>query len=125
MRRILCLLLVTLLALSTVGYAGESQEEEIVFADPVLENIMRKLVDNPEGALTRESLKAVENLNIGIDGENTPEDEKIHDLTGLQYCMNLSGLALYGHAVEDISPLAGLTGLKYLDLGAFEPARAP
>lgn len=117
MRRILCLLLVTLLALSTVGYAEESQEEEIVFADPVLENIMRKLVDNPEGALTRESLKAVENLNIGIDGENTPEDEKIHDLTGLQYCMNLSGLALYGHAVEDISPLAGLTGLKYLDLG--------
>ena len=107
MRRVICALLAALMALSAVGYA-EKAEEEIKFADPVLENIMRKIVDNPEGAPTKKALAGVREINIGVDWENTPDSEKVHDLSGLEYCEELFSLSLYGHAVEDISPLAGM-----------------
>jgi len=117
MKKAICVLLVALLALSAVGYAGESGEEEVAFADPVLENIMRKLVGNPEGALTVEALAEVQTLEYFADGDNTPEEEKIHNLSGLEHCVNLFKLSIPGNAVGDISPLSGLTGIAYLDLG--------
>lgn len=117
MRRILSLLLVTMLALSTAGYAEPFLEEEVVFGDPVLENIMRKIVGG-DGALTRKALAGVREVSIGVDGDSTPDSEKVHDLSGLEYCEDLFNLSIFGHAVADISPLAGLTNLEYLDLGS-------
>ncbi len=40
----------------------------------------------------------------------------ISDLTGLEYCLNLQGLALTGNGISDISALAGLSNLQGLAL---------
>jgi len=40
----------------------------------------------------------------------------IQDLTGLEYAINLGGLAVYDNQISDLSPLSGLTDLWGIDL---------
>lgn len=43
-------------------------------------------------------------------------ESDIHELTGLEYAINLTTLQLYGNRVSDLTPLAGLTNLEELYL---------
>ncbi len=40
----------------------------------------------------------------------------VHDLTGLEYCVNLTTLGLEQNSIEDISPITNLTCLEDIDL---------
>ncbi len=73
-------------------------------------------------------LKAVVEGELWIS-DPTPEDmlaltslladrKEITDLTGLEYAANLESLWIRWNRIEDLSPLAGLTKLRYLDAHA-------
>ena len=42
------------------------------------------------------------------------DEARISDLTGLEWATNVTGLALQGNSISDISPLANLTNLTTL-----------
>ncbi len=48
----------------------------------------------------------------------TSSGKTITDLEGLQYAKNLSSLIIRDNGIRNLSPLAGLTGLSYLDLSS-------
>ena len=47
---------------------------------------------------------------------NITEDQRIKDLTGLEYAKNVTELSLGNHAITNLQPLAGLTKLRALQL---------
>ena len=52
-----------------------------------------------------------------LDTSKLQITEKIGDLTGLEYAINLEFLLLPQNRIQDIRPLANLTNLTFLDLG--------
>jgi Leucine-rich repeat (LRR) protein len=91
-----------------------------IFADSALEELMRfkigKFVGNIEpsdlDSITSFSSRTEKNRNL------TGVTEKIENLTGLEYCTNLTNLDLSHNDISDISPLANLNNLKELNLGS-------
>ena len=49
------------------------------------------------------------------------EGQGIRDLTGLQFATNLSSIRIDGSKVSDLSPIAGLTQLKRIDIDFTDP----
>ena len=80
----------------------------VTFPDPNLEDVIRKAIDKPEGAISTSDLEHLTTLDA--------PDRGITDLTGLEYCVNLQKLILYDNNISDITPLAGLSNLKTLSL---------
>ena len=68
-----------------------------------LEQALGKNADDPITDLELAGLSALYAAGAGIS-----------DLTGLEYCINLTGLILGGNQISDISPLANLTSLTQL-----------
>jgi Leucine-rich repeat (LRR) protein len=81
----------------------------VTFPDPNLETAIREALNKPSGALRVSELAGLANL--------TASDSGIEDLSGLQYCTNLTDLDLWHNQISDISPLGNLTKLTYLELG--------
>lgn len=93
-------------------------EKTVVFADPLLEKMVRADMNKPEGDITLAEAEAVTELALGIDWQPEPApNSQITDISGLEYFTNLEDLNLAFHAITDISPLAGLTKLTQLSLG--------
>lgn len=67
---------------------------------------------------TKKDLEKIVNLSpeVCVAHCATEEGVKIHDLTGIEYCINLESLSLVNQRVTDISPVKNLTKLKKLDL---------
>ena len=89
----------------------------VEIADPVLSDMLRAAIGQPEGSLTLAQAQSVTTLDLyqqlqGYLSEAAP----ITDLTGLEAFTNLESLDLSDHAVTDLSPLAGLTKLTALSL---------
>ena len=84
------------------------EEEAVAFPDPNLEAAIREAIGKPTGPIYCSDLEELINLPAG--------ERSISDLTGLQYCTNLSWLHLYDNQISDISPLADLTNLTELRL---------
>ncbi len=78
------------------------------FPDKSLEAAIREALDKPVGGITAEELATIETFNASNLG--------IADLSGIQYCVNLTYLDLGDNEITDISPLADLTNLIYLHL---------
>ncbi|MEA4870465.1 MAG: leucine-rich repeat domain-containing protein [Christensenella sp.] len=92
--------------------------QTVVFADPVLEKMVRAAMNKPEGDITIAEAEAVKELKLGIEWQlQIPPETQIKDLSGLEYFKNLETLELGFHNIHDISPLAGLTKLNSLSLG--------
>lgn len=90
-------------------HTGTSVAQTAVqFADPNLETVVRVELAKPVGPLTQEDLANLESLSAGR--------QNIIDLTGLEWATNLVSLDLSGNMVGDISALAGLAKLSYLEL---------
>lgn len=132
MKKILCVSLAAMLALGLLGCgtpaateaptsalaAEPTAESVVVFADPVLEAMVRAAMGKPEGDITVAEAEAVKELKLGIDWQQQPaENTQIKDISGLENFKNLENLELQFHAITDISPLAGLTKLTSLALG--------
>ena len=82
--------------------------------DPILQKAVRQQLGMDAGSLlTKADMLRLASLNI-LELQIT---EKISNLTGLEYAVNLEFLAVVGNHVQDLRPLANLTKLTFLDLG--------
>jgi len=92
---------VLLLWLSSPVWASDA----VYFADPHLKAVVEATLwisdPSPDDMLGLTSLAA--------------EDKGITNLTGLEYALNLERLWIRWNHVSDLSPLAGLTNLRFLD----------
>jgi len=81
--------------------------------DPNLEIHIRYAMEYQVGDLLEDKLLELDSLtnaNVGLK-------HKISELDGIEYCNNLSYLALNNANIVNLTPLENLTNLKYLDLG--------
>ncbi len=76
--------------------------------DPNLEALIRETIGKPEGDITDTDLQGITEL-VGSSRD-------IENLTGLEYCTNLTYLFLTRNQISDISSLANLTSLTSLVL---------
>lgn len=98
----------------------ETPEPVVVFTDAVLEELVRKAMNKPEGDITLAEAAAITELNLEMDG-NDWSLPRIADVSDLKQFPNLIHLNLNwalndGDKDFDLSPLAGLTKLEYLYL---------
>lgn len=100
---------------------SEVPEPVVAFTDPVLEELVRKAMNRPEGDITMAEAEAVTELNLEMNG-NDWSSPRIADVSDLKQFPNLTGLTLNwallynGDEMFDISPLASLTKLERLYL---------
>lgn len=89
-----------------------------IFNDSRIENAVRYYLgrETDNIALTRKDLIEISELNIS--GENKSINEKLNDLSGLEYCTNLTDLRLPYNNLEsdDLIKINSLDKLEYLDL---------
>jgi len=82
------------------------------FPDPNLEAAVREEIGKPTGDILDTDLVGTGFTLLSAVGDG------IVDLTGLEYCTDLTDLNLYSNQISDISALAGLTNLTNLRLGS-------
>ena len=93
---------------------GDNADEEVAhpedfapFRDPALRAAVQRELGIESGApITSDDLAGLTTLNV--------EREGIRDLTGLELAVNLERLDMAYNDVSDLSPLAGLDGLRFL-----------
>lgn len=116
MKRLLCILLVTLIAFGTAAYADSAV---VTFSDPMLEAMIRATLGKPTGDITQEEAQAVTRLDLSIEWQRyVSSATPIQDIRGLESFTNLESLDLTLHEITDITPLAGLKNLTGLWLGS-------
>jgi len=95
----------------TVYYEGTCGQNIVDIPDANLELKLRRFLNKPpsEGPLFDTDLARLEALDIS--------DSAIADLTGLDYCVNVTALYAGGNQFSDISALAQLTKIYALYLG--------
>ena len=115
MGKVLSLWLVLAIIATCVGCGDEGPTNETVtnetvvtFPDSNLEVAIREAIGKPEGPIHTSELEGLSFL--------AASRRDITDLTGLEYCTNITHLSLAYNQVSDISPLASLTNLTWLDL---------
>jgi len=104
---LLAIACVLTIGLSSCG-CGPAGDQVVDFPDPNLEAAVREALNKASGPIYASELAGLVSLSAS--------DRGIQDLSGLEYCTNLSGLSLWGNQISDVSPLAGLTNLTSLDL---------
>ena len=88
---------------------------QVHIPDPNLRTLIaEELGKSPNAPITAEDMKRLTFLSK-IEGQG------IRDLTGLQFATNLSSIRIEGSRVSDLSPIAGLTQLKALDIDFTDP----
>ncbi len=108
---------------TTVPAAQSSQatepepEKVVVFTDPVLEELIRKALNRPDGDITLAEAEATTELNLEMEG-GVPIP-RVEDISDIVQFPNLTSLNLNWALYEpncnmDISPLAALTRLECL-----------
>ncbi len=101
-------LLVSLLSILITVSSCKTGEAITIFPDTNLERAIGWAVNQPEGDISQERLENLVKLDLS--------KLLIHDLTGLEYCINLEDLNLDTNEITDISPLSSLKKLETLDL---------
>ena len=107
--------------ISALDYPGQVGEPPIItqpdvipgrhvqIPDPNLRTAIAEMLNkNPNAPITVEDMEGLTRLNV--DGKD------IRDLTGIQFATKLSVIKGSGSKVSDLSPIAGLTQLKSLDI---------
>ena len=83
--------------------------ETVVFPDKNLEKAIRTALDKPAGeAMTPAEMAELTELITSHQG--------ITDLSGIEYCTNLTLLDFGSNQISDLSPLVSLTNLAILQL---------
>jgi len=86
-------------------------EESIYIPDPNLRRVLEKMINPPSlrnRSLSEKTLKKVRHLYM--------DNEKIRDLSGIEWCKNVESLYLMDNPIEDLSPLYALKKLRILDV---------
>jgi len=82
----------------------------VTFPDPNLETAIREAIGKPMGDIYPSDLAGLTHLDAS--------ERDIVDITGLEYCTELTELNLYHNQISDISPLTNLAKLSRLSLGS-------
>jgi len=96
-------LILTAFVCYSVAYAVE-----VEIPDPNLETALREALNKPTGAITNSDLASLTSFAATY--------RNISDLTGLQYCINLTWLDLSNNQINNLSPLSELENLIFLAL---------
>jgi len=88
--------------------ANFEEGEAVTFADADLEAAIREAIDVQDGPIHASDLEELTSLSASA--------RNISDLSGLEYCVNLTHLDLSHNQIGSIGPVANLTGLAYLQL---------
>ena len=83
-------------------------DEVVDFEDRNLEEMIRQHIDKPGGPICSSDLAGLRTLDASASS--------IFALTGLEDCTASTVLYLEGNQISDISPLVGLTDLRWLKL---------
>ena len=86
--------------------------EEVDIPDPGLEAAIREELGIPSGPITNTALAFL----TFLDASGRGIKESTGGLTGLEHCVNLTGLWLHENNISDLDPLSGLTNLEVLFL---------
>lgn len=103
--------------------AGFDPNMVIEFNDATLESLVRTAMNKPEGDILVSDALAMTELALEIDGSDW-STERIHDLSALQYFINLTELSIFWSVQNgeyydndvDISALSGMTKMKSLQI---------
>ncbi len=87
---------------------GPTTGKESIFTDPNLEEAVRSAIKKPTGDIIVSDLQDITVLFAEYMG--------IVDLTGLEYCTNLTYLSLSLNQISDIAPISSLVKLTDLHL---------
>ena len=93
--------------LSTVPVSA--QGVQVSFPDPNLDRAIREAIDKPSGPIYVSELQELSSFNAS--------DRGISDLSGMEFCTNLSQLDFYNNKISNLSPLSDLSNLTSLWLG--------
>ena len=119
-------------ALSNPAVAVLPAEIEVVFADTVLDSLIRTLIQKPSGPIYPDDLTGIlileaESLGIADLGgiaactsvwRLNAAHNAISELAPLAGMAGLQTLILAGNQIADLAPVATLTGLTYLGIGS-------
>lgn len=101
---------VPIITLNAVYTSHADADIPIDFADPDLKEAIISWIDlNGDGDITRGELGS-------YDKTLTIHADQVSDLSGMEYAKNLSGFTSNYNSICDLSPLAGLTKLKTLQI---------
>lgn len=82
---------------------------KVHFPDPNLQAAIREVLKSPDALITETSLADLTQFEA--------QDRNISDLSGIEYCINLTELELsHNHRIEDITPLSNLRKLRRIEL---------
>ncbi len=84
----------------------------ITFNDTNLETAIREEIDKENGNIYAADLEELTSL--------IATQKNIVDLSGLEYCINITELELWGNKIVDISAIGNLLQLEHLNLGSAE-----
>ena len=119
MKKLLSILFVLIMAFGLLppGSCAATKSEIVLFADPVLESMVRESLGKQSGNITTADAEAVIRINLSIEWQRYHSaDKPITDISGLENFTNLASLDLSFHQIRDVSPLAGLKKLTTLSL---------
>ena len=106
---------------NSVSVSAAGVEQTVTFTDVAGDAVdirdpnLRAAIETALGKASGATITATEMATL-TDLE--ARDANIRVLTGLEFATNLTRLYLYGNSLSDISPVAGLTNLTSLNLGA-------
>lgn len=103
----------------TTQEPSENKNEEIVnIPDENLKKaIYMELGKDINTSITKAELETITSLDSGYSKNAYNDVGQIENIEGIQYCINLKELVLYGNNISDISILSELTNLEELSLG--------
>jgi hypothetical protein len=81
---------------------------EVAFPDSNLEAVIREIISKPSGAILRSDLVHLGNLDANA--------HEIEDLSGLEYCEDLTNCFMSENKISDLGPIAPLTKIINLQL---------
>lgn len=94
---------------NTWSFTTKAPSVVVNIPDANLEAVIRTKLVKPLGDITSDDMATIDILDCNF--------KDISNLTGLEYCSNITNLMLSHNNISDLSPVAGLTTLTYIGLG--------
>lgn len=88
------------------------EDVPVEFQDPVVETVLREMIEKPEGEVYISELQNIHVLSL--DGEALGGPDQIDNLNDLSYCYNLQLLRLVSMEVPSLEPLYTLPQLEWI-----------